>query len=238
MVLDYSKGVIYVIKNTVNKEIYVGSTTRSLRARFIEHIHDACRNRAGREHNKFHLFMKAIGFEHFYPELYENYPCQSRLELCMREKSVIRDVGTLNTFHNVDNGYVKVTPTHVSHVHNQPFARIQTVQTASNVDLPLLDAMYPKNNPGRQVSAERVHCYQVLKNTQCIHLAHSNWSSNTAQVLQKLRKEIIKPQRIARPFYIILFRIHSKRTWLIPTGRRKHTWKVLIGPDTAQVLKK
>jgi len=93
--------------------------------------------------------MKAIGFEHFFPELYENYPCQSRLELCMREKSGIRDVGTLHTSHNVDNGYVKVTLTHVSHVQNQPAARIQTVQTASNVDLLLLDAMFPMKQPGQ-----------------------------------------------------------------------------------------
>jgi len=61
-----------------------------------------------------------------------------------RKESVIRDIGTSNTLHNVNNGYVKVTLTYVGHVHTQPFAPIENGQTTSNVDLPLLDAMYPK----------------------------------------------------------------------------------------------
>jgi hypothetical protein len=113
MVVDYSKGVIYVIKNDVNNEIYVGGTTRNLRDRFrfTEHIHDACRARSANRNNRFYLFMKAIGFEHFYIELYEKYPCSTKHELGMREKSVIRDIGTLNTY-SVEKGYVKVTLTY------------------------------------------------------------------------------------------------------------------------------
>jgi hypothetical protein len=110
MVVDYSKGVIYVIKNDVNNEIYVGGTTRKLTDRFTEHIYDACRARGG-GNNRFYLFMKAIGFEHFYIELYEKYPCSTKQELGMREKSVIRDIGTLNTY-SVEKGYVKVTLTY------------------------------------------------------------------------------------------------------------------------------
>jgi hypothetical protein len=114
MVVDYSKAVIYVIKNDVNNENYVGGTARNLRYRFMEHIYDAGRTRsANRNNNKFHLFMKAIGFEHFYIELYEKYPCSTKQELGQREKSVIRDIGTLNTY-SVQNGYVKVTLTYTS----------------------------------------------------------------------------------------------------------------------------
>ena len=99
MVVDYTKGVIYVIKNDVNNEIYVGGTTRKLTDRFTEHIYDAGRARSANRNNRFHLFMKAIGFEHFYIELYEKYPCSTKQELGIREKSVIRDIGTLNTYH-------------------------------------------------------------------------------------------------------------------------------------------
>jgi len=111
MVVDYSKAVIYVIKNTVNNEIYVDGTARNLRSRLIEHIYDAGRARSANRNNRFHLFMKAIGFEHFYIELYEKYPCSTKHELGLREKSVIRDIGTLNTY-SVENGYVKVTLTY------------------------------------------------------------------------------------------------------------------------------
>ena len=97
--------------------------------------------------NKFHLFMQAIAFEHFYIELYEKYPRSTKHELGLREKSVIRDIGTLNTFHN-KNGYVKVTLTYVSHVQTQPDTFIERGQTGSNMDLPLMDAMYPKKPLG------------------------------------------------------------------------------------------
>ena len=94
--------------------------------------------------------MQAIGFEHFYIELYEKYPCSTKQDLGLREKSVIRDIGTLNTFHN-NNGYVKVTLTYVSHVQTQPDTVIKSGQTGSNMNLPLMDAMYPKKNMGRKV---------------------------------------------------------------------------------------
>ena len=85
MVVDHSKAVIYVIKNTVNNEIYVGGTARNLRSRLIEHIYDAGRARSAHRINRFHLFMKAIGFEHFYLELYEKSPCSTKHELALRE---------------------------------------------------------------------------------------------------------------------------------------------------------
>jgi hypothetical protein len=53
--------------------------------------------------------MQAISHEHFNIELHEQYPCSSKQELGLREKSVVGDIGTLKTYHNIDNGYVKVT---------------------------------------------------------------------------------------------------------------------------------
>ena len=38
-----------------------------------------------------------LGFDDFYIELYENYPCNSKEELNKREGEVIREIGTLNS---------------------------------------------------------------------------------------------------------------------------------------------
>jgi len=81
MVVDYSKAVIYVIKNDVNNEIYVGGTARNLRSRLIEHIYDAGRARSANRNNRFHLFMKAIGFEHFILSYTESIPVVQSMNL-------------------------------------------------------------------------------------------------------------------------------------------------------------
>ena len=89
--MDYQNGKVYCIRNSVNDEIYVGSTTQRLSKRFSKHKSDM-KVLTG----KLYREMINVGVENFYIELIENYPCSSKEELNKREGEYIRQMGTLN----------------------------------------------------------------------------------------------------------------------------------------------
>ena len=89
---NYSNGKIYKILNDVDGEVYIGSTTQLLCKRMALH-----RDRRHKLHmGELYRHMAAIGAEHFYIELIENYPCNNCEELRAREGFYIREIGTLN----------------------------------------------------------------------------------------------------------------------------------------------
>ena len=88
----YENGKIYKITNTVTDDIYVGSTIHPLDVRFDVHRRasrrDICKN------IKLYKLMNDIGFDKFSIALIEDFPCETKTELCMREGYFIY---TLNT---------------------------------------------------------------------------------------------------------------------------------------------
>ncbi len=81
---NYANGKIYTIRFHNSNEIYIGSTTQSLAVRF-----------GGHKRNKSSLFNlinnKYNGnWEECYYELYENFSCNNKEELCKKEGEVIR----------------------------------------------------------------------------------------------------------------------------------------------------
>ena len=89
----YESGVIYKITNTVNNEVYVGSTTTDLELRMVKHKCDAKKRP---ELSKFYTFMNEHGVEHFEIEIVEEFPCERKTELERREGEIIKAIGTLN----------------------------------------------------------------------------------------------------------------------------------------------
>lgn len=91
---DYSKGKIYTIRNwDDDSKIYVGSTIQSLGVKFGEH------KRRGKQEKSMNMILyKEVNgdWDNWYIELYENYSCNSREELCKKEGEIIRLIGTLN----------------------------------------------------------------------------------------------------------------------------------------------
>ena len=92
--MDYKNGKIYQILNKLNEEVYVGSTTQPLCKRPYTH----------KQHSTYRVeckaplyeLMKYIGNKHFYIELIELVPCNSKEELTAREGYYIRERSTLN----------------------------------------------------------------------------------------------------------------------------------------------
>lgn len=78
----YERGKIYKLVNTIDDEIYVGSTIRKLNRRFSGH---KCASK--KNHNyKVYQHCDQVGWGNIKIELIENYPCESKKELLKRER--------------------------------------------------------------------------------------------------------------------------------------------------------
>ena len=89
---NYTESKIYKILNTIDNEVYVGSTIEPLSKRMYKHRHDSER----RPQYKLYEHMQRLGKSNFYIELIETYPCKSKEELLAKEGEWIRNIATLN----------------------------------------------------------------------------------------------------------------------------------------------
>ena len=95
---DYQQGKIYNILNTIDDEIYVGSTCETLSQRMARHRSVLKRN----TNCLIYKHMNQLGVEHFYIELIEDYPCERNEQLVKREGEIIRSIGTLNKYGTIN----------------------------------------------------------------------------------------------------------------------------------------
>ena len=86
---DYKNGKIYVIRNSIDNDLYIGSTCQSLCKRLQKHKGDMNGDKKDR---KLYSKMREIGKDKFYIELYEEYPCENVEQLRMREGQVMREL--------------------------------------------------------------------------------------------------------------------------------------------------
>lgn len=96
---DYQDGKIYVIRNSINTMVYVGSTTQTLTARMRGH-----RKCVHKKASKLYTAFAELGLDTFRIELIENFPCDSKEELTRREAHFIRE------YKSVENGYNFIIP--------------------------------------------------------------------------------------------------------------------------------
>jgi len=90
----YSRGKIYLIRNRNNESlIYVGSTIEIyLSKRFQKHkSHKGC---------SLYKYINNpdnnTNWDEWYIELYEEFSCENKLQLCKRENEIIREKATIN----------------------------------------------------------------------------------------------------------------------------------------------
>lgn len=70
------KGTIYIIKNKVNKKVYIGQTTININERFKQHMKNSTINS---KNQKFYIAIKKYGKENFYIEALENNIDENKL---------------------------------------------------------------------------------------------------------------------------------------------------------------
>ena len=94
---DYSKGKIYLIRNTVNDLLYVGSTCQTVAQRMSEH-----RSRAKNtdKNGAIYTAMRELGVDKFYIEWHSDFPCERGEQLAKREGEVMRELGTRTNGYN------------------------------------------------------------------------------------------------------------------------------------------
>ena len=102
MPVDYQEGNIYKIYNTINDDIYIGSTSRKLCERMRDHRSNY-KYKDNYKHNslnkiKLYKAMDEYGVENCYIELIEKCPCNDKDELMKKEGGHIRELSpSLNT---------------------------------------------------------------------------------------------------------------------------------------------
>jgi len=92
--VNYANGKIYTIRcRNDDTLIYVGSTTQTLSQRMTQH-----RSKYKGKKQNCSLFKYIIDsdWSDWYIELYENYPCNDKVELEKREGEIIREIKAIN----------------------------------------------------------------------------------------------------------------------------------------------
>jgi hypothetical protein len=96
---NYTNGKIYMLTNSINDMVYIGSTCEErLCKRMVQH--KIAMNDNKNMNRKIYVAMKDIGNEHFAIELIESYPCRSKDELYARESYWIRYYNTIKQGYN------------------------------------------------------------------------------------------------------------------------------------------
>lgn len=73
-------GTVYIIKNTANQKVYIGSTTRNLSVRMKEHRCRANKSITGVKNYEVYKEMALIGIDKFYIESLETNICTDKLK--------------------------------------------------------------------------------------------------------------------------------------------------------------
>ena len=89
----YENAKKYCILNTLDDEVYVGSTCQTLTQRMTKHRYNT---KSRPDAMKITQKMKEQGIEHFYMELLEEYPCNNKDELMKKEGEWINKIATVN----------------------------------------------------------------------------------------------------------------------------------------------
>lgn len=93
MTQNYSNGKIYILRPTIPNydlgDVYIGSTTTTLEKRLSNHC-------CASNHTSAKFLFQKYGAENMTIELLENYPCESRNQLEMREGQHIRSRKCIN----------------------------------------------------------------------------------------------------------------------------------------------
>lgn len=89
------RGKIYIIKNYINKKVYIGQTVNSVRKRFSDHFTAA--KHPDKKHYKFSLALNKYGKENFYYEILEKNVLVSNLDK--------KEIMYIEKYDSVKNGY-------------------------------------------------------------------------------------------------------------------------------------
>ena len=107
------KGKIYIIKNSVDEQFYIGSTTTDIRVRFRNHKY---RSKDLTRTSKLYTLMRQYGCDKFNIELLEEFECENTDELHIKEKEYILKYDSIKSLNHC---VIKQTPKEYYNTHRQ-----------------------------------------------------------------------------------------------------------------------
>ena len=87
--VNYKYSKVYKITNSIDDEIYIGSTTYQYLATRINSHRMMCKDISGRRDSKLYNKMRELGVENFKIELLEEVNCESKEDLLKKEQEYI-----------------------------------------------------------------------------------------------------------------------------------------------------
>ena len=133
MPINYQEGKIYKIYNTINDDIYVGSTTLKLCERMTHHRR--CLNSTSKKHRSLYKSMSGNGVYNFFIELIEKCPCNDKEELLKKEGEYIRALKptlnkiipgrTLKEFNEDNKEYIRERKQQYTEDHKEHISQVQ-----------------------------------------------------------------------------------------------------------------
>ena len=184
----YQHGKIYKIINSIDKLIYVGSTTQPLNRRFTGHKIDAKRS----PNSKLYKHFAKLGVEHFEIKLIKNYPCNNKLELEIEEE---RYKIMLNAQLNMIRAHqtVEQRKAYENDWHAQYYQK-------NRVKINLKHSEYRENNRAkiRLHNSERIFCKICGKTYTRIHKARHCKSNHHQKCVQLNQSKKITDDKYAK----------------------------------------
>jgi hypothetical protein len=187
---NYSNAKIYTIRCKSNPlHIYVGSTIKTLPRRLQCH-----KSRSIHYQNMLLYSTIANNWDDWFIELYENFPCDNRNQLCKREGEIIRLISTLNS-RIAGRSFIEFrleNPDFVKNYHKNYYK--------NNADKIKLQAKLYHLQNAEKIKQQRkvylLHNAEKIKQQRKIYLLHN------AEIIKQKRKvyllhnaEIIKQKR-------------------------------------------
>ena len=128
MPIDYQESKTYKIYNTINDDIYVGSTTQKLCE--IMRDHRYCINNQKKKDRTLYQAFREHGIEHFFIELIEKCPCNDKDELRKKEGEYIRELKpslNMNIAGRTCKEYITTTENISKNIRNNTMTKIKNI---------------------------------------------------------------------------------------------------------------
>ena len=186
---DYSKGKICKIFNSIDDEIYVGTTIEKLSKRMAHHR--GCVN-MDKYNGKLYQHMRSLGVDQFYIELVEIFPCETIEELLAKEGEWIMKIGTLNM--KVSGGTKQETDKHYYNKNRATIDEQQKLYYENNREIIKQNVKeYREVNLDivKAKQAEKITCECGCKITRS-HISHHRKSSKHSGLLNDKERIEIK----------------------------------------------
>ena len=200
MAPNYALSKVYVIRNTVNPKMYIGSTTCTLSKRMVQHRSDAKTARPGYDF-PLYVAMRELGIDKFYIELLADFPCERKEQLNAEEGRRIRELDTLAT-----NGYNariagrSIEQYHADHAEaTKSYKRDWALQNRDTINARRHEAYMADLEASRIKAREKTNKWNAANRSKCRERGKAYAIANKDKISEKRKERRASAKAAAQP---------------------------------------